>query len=219
MTMERMYTTREVAKILNIDYKRVAKDLSQKILKPTDIEKGIGRGGVRYVFDADAVRFYASKRGIHDVDFSLVGGEEDVIDEDGGIVLTPENFNRIVHGEDNPVNATTSGDVRFLKRFMESNNMEIKDVAYIFGKSEQAVRNLLNGQSSLKFEEVMALCVAAKTSDVSFDLKDYFANDPGRYKTLSEWVPYKKAKLMQEYSDLQARMKEIEKELGGKCNG
>ena len=41
MTMERMYTTREVAKILNIDYKRVAKDLSQKILKPTDIEKAL----------------------------------------------------------------------------------------------------------------------------------------------------------------------------------
>ena len=216
MTMERMYTTKEVAKILSISYKRIHKDMNQFIIKPTDVIKGKGRGGIAYVFDADTVRKYAKSKGIYDPDFSIVGGNEDRMTEDGGIVLTPENFNRVVHGEDNPVNATTSGDVRFLKRFMESNNMEVKDVAYIFGKSEQAVRNLLNGQSSLKFEEVMALCVAAKTSDVSFDLKDYFVNDPGRYKTLSEWVPYKKAKLMQEYSDLQARMKEIEKELGEK---
>lgn len=214
--MTEMYTTKEVSQILSISTKRISKDISRKILVPSDVVKGIGRGGIKYVFDANTVRKYAKSKGIYDPDFSIVGGNEDRMTEDGGIVLTPENFNRIVHGEDNPVNATTSGDVRFLKKFMESNSMEVKDVAYIFGKSEQAVRNLLNGQSSLKFEEVMALCVAAKTSNVSFDLKDYFVNDPGRYKTLSEWVPYKRAKLMQEYSDLQARMKEIEKELGGK---
>ena len=214
--MTEMYTTKEVSQILSISTKRISKDISRKILVPSDVVKGIGRGGIKYVFDANTVRKYAKSKGIYDPDFSIVGGDEDRMTEDGGIVLTPENFNRIVHGEDNPVNATASGDVRFLKRFMESNSMEVKDVAYIFGKSEQAVRNLLNGQSSLKFEEVMALCVAAKTSNVSFDLKDYFVNDPGRYKTLSEWVPYKKAKLMQEYSDLQARMKEIEKGLGEK---
>ena len=214
--MTEMYTTKEVSQILSISTKRISKDISRKILVPSDVVKGIGRGGIKYVFDANTVRKYAKSKGIYDPDFSIVGGNEDRMTEDGGIVLTPENFNRIVHGEDNPVDAATSGDVRFLKRFMESNSMEVKDVAYIFGKSEQAVRNMLNGQSSLKFEEVMALCVAAKTSDVSFDLKDYFANDPGRYKTLSQWVPYKKAKLMQEYADLQARMKEIEKELGEK---
>lgn len=218
MTEERMYTTREVAKILNIDYKRVAKDLNKKILKPTDIEKGIGRGGVRYVFDADAVRFYASKRGIHDVDFSIVGGEEDVIDEDGGIKLTPENFERVVHGND-PKPEKTSSDVMFLDDFTTKYNMSNKDLAYILNITEKKVDKLRRGETALLFEDVMALCTAAKVEKMQFSTEKYFSSDPERYNKLSSWVPYERAKLMQEYADLQARMKEIEKELGGKCNG
>lgn len=217
MTMERMYTTKEVAKILNIDYKRVAKDLSCKILKPTDIEKGIGRGGVRYVFDADAVRFYASKRGIYDVDFSVVGGEEDVIDEDGGIKLTPENFERVVHGNDKPTETKKDNrNANILNWFKTTHNMSNSDLAYIMGVSKKRVDNLIGGHVTLTYDNVVALCAAANIDNFTINPDDWFRYDPERLKALRSWVPYNKAKLLQEYADLQARMKEIEKELEAK---
>lgn len=219
MTEERMYTTQEVAKILNIDYKRIHKDMNKHLVEPTEVVKGTGRGGIRYMFDADAIRSYAAQRGIYNLDFAIVGGEEDEIDEDGAVKLTPENFNRIVHGGD-PVNKPEekkqTRNAYILNFFKENYNMSNKDLALIMEVSEKRVANLMYGHTARSFDNFMALCTAAKTSNVAFRPEIWYKDDPERYKKLRSWVPYSKAKLLQEYADLQERMKEIEKELGEK---
>lgn len=224
MTESGMYTTKEVAAMLSIDYKRIHKDMKNDRIKPTDIVKGKGRGGIAYVFDADTIRSYAAKRGIYNVDFSIVGGEEDVIDEDGAIKLTPENINRIIHGENDPEPAKkTNRNADILNYFRTNYKMTNKDFAFIMNMSEKRVDNLAQGHVNLSYDNVVALCTAAKMNSFDIHPDDWYKDDPERLKRIKSWVPYKRAKLMQEYADLkaeqaglEARMKQIEKELENK---
>ena len=214
MTNERLYTTKEVAKILSVSDYRPKDGIKRGVLVPTDIQETKGRYGYKYMFNADSIRKYAKVLNIKP-DFSIVGGEEDEINEDGSITLTPENFERVVHGGDiseakaNP----TRKNAKILNHFKDAYGMSHKDLAYILNISEKRVDNLMQDHATLTFDNIAALLTAAKVDSITIDTKEWFASDPERYSKLTSWVPYKRAKLMQEYADLQARMKQIEKEL------
>lgn len=206
-TTGRMYTTKEVAKILSIDYKRIHKDMSKLIIKPTDVKKGAGRGGIVYVFDADTVRKYARSKGIYDPDFSIVGGNEDRMTEDGAIVLTPENFNRIVHGEEKTVNkAQNRSDI--IKMF----DLTMEEYAYIFNVQEQSARNKFN-RNSFTLDDLVALCIA-KGVTLSIggevvNLNGYFDDEEtARLKT-----PYGKMIKLKKRAELEAQLKKLNEEL------
>lgn len=214
MTKEGMYTTKEVAQILSIDYKRIHKDMKNLIVKPTDIVKGKGRGGITYVFDADTIRSYAAQKGIYNIDFSIVGGGEDEINEDGAVVLTPENFDRIVHGGDESTQEKQlNKNADILRFFKEKYNMTNKDLAFIMNVSEKRVANLMYGHVSLTFDNVISLCTAVGLNNFEMDSDQWFRDDPDRLKRIKSWVPYERAKLMKKYADLQRQMKEIKKQL------
>ncbi len=93
---EKMYTVSDVCKILCVEKGRIKSAVQDKNLKVSDIVPSGGRYGYRNLFSANDIRNYANKVGLTPV-FDAVGSEEDEIDENGAITLTPENFDRVVH--------------------------------------------------------------------------------------------------------------------------
>lgn len=200
----RMYTTKEVAQILSIDYKRIHKDMSKLIIKPTDVKKGAGRGGIVYVFDADTVRKYARSKGIYDPDFSIVGGSEDRMTEDGAIVLTPENFNRIVHGEEKKKSKTEIIDIFGLTP---------EECAYIMNVQIQSYRNK-RSRNTFSLDDLVALCIATgkklSIDDEVIDLDGYF--DEERMSSLKSSMEKlkKRAAIEAKIAELQKELEEME---------
>ncbi len=98
MTGTRMFTTVEVAKIFNIDRSTINAAAKTHKIKPTDIVSSPGKMGYAYRYNEDAVRNYGKLIG-RDPDFKSVGYEAYDTDEYGGIILTKENIEQVLHGK------------------------------------------------------------------------------------------------------------------------
>ena len=98
MAETRMFTTTEVATIFNMDRSTINAAARSHRIKPTDIVPSPGKMGYSYRYDEDAVRNYGKLIG-RDPDFKSIGYETYDVDEEGRIILTKENIERVIHGE------------------------------------------------------------------------------------------------------------------------
>ena len=64
---EKLYTIREIAKILCIGGVRIQKAMNERTLIPTDIEPFRGRMGFRYLFSEKEITRYAEKVGLNPI--------------------------------------------------------------------------------------------------------------------------------------------------------
>lgn len=216
MTEERMYTTKEVAKILSISDYRPKEGIKRGILVPTDINENVGRHG-QYLFSADAIRRYASVLKIKP-NFCIVGEDrEDEINEDGSITLTPENFERVVHGiSDKPRNEICSQrDVWNL--FKDKYGFTMTTFARITNKQRQSMINYISRDTPIKLNELVDFCTVAnieiKIGEYTINAKKWYADDPEKYERLSGFIAQKE-EAYKEYEAAKARIAELEKELG-----
>ena len=98
MTETRMFTTVEVAKIFNMDRSTINAAARSHRIKPTDIVSSQGKMGYSYRYDEESIRNYGRLIG-RDPDFKSVGYQTYDVDEDGGIILTKENIEQVIHGK------------------------------------------------------------------------------------------------------------------------
>lgn len=65
--MKHEYNSKEVAAMFGLNVKSINRYIHQGVLKPADMRKGRGRGGITYIFDDDSIQKLSAKIGIEPV--------------------------------------------------------------------------------------------------------------------------------------------------------